>query len=143
MRKLAVAVAALPLVLVSLVTAPGAQAQVPQRVSTLTGAAEAPDPGDANGRGQFSWSIDGTRLCYLLSAKRIATAAAAHIHRGRAGVAGDVRVTLEAPAPRASAGCVDVEAALAAALRERPRRFYVNVHNADYPAGAIRGQLRR
>jgi len=118
-----------------------ALAQVPQQQVTLTGAQEAPDPGDPNGRGQFTWSLDGQRLCYLLSVKRIGTAAAAHIHRSGVGVAGPVRVTLAAPAPRASAGCVDLSATLAAKLRDYPRRFYVNVHNAKYPGGAIRGQL--
>jgi hypothetical protein len=120
-----------------------AVAQVPQRQATLTGAQEAPDPGDGNGRGQFTWSLDGQRLCYLLSVKRIGTAAAAHVHRGRSGVAGPVVVELEAPVPRASAECVQVAANLADALRERPGRFYVNVHNAAFPNGAVRGQLHR
>ena len=119
-----------------------AVAQVPQGSVRLTGAQEAPDPGDANGRGQFSWSLDGRQLCYLLSVKRIGTAAAAHIHRGAAGVAGPVRVELQAPVPRASADCVTLGSRLAKALRDRPARFYVNVHTADFPGGAVRGQLR-
>ena len=117
-----------------------AVAEVPQHRVTLTGAREVPGPGDGNGRGSFSWSLDGTRLCYLLSAKRIGTAAASHIHRGKSGVAGPVKVELTAPTP-ASAACTTVGAGLATALRTHPRRFYVNVHNAAYPAGAIRAQL--
>ncbi|HEX7188806.1 MAG TPA: CHRD domain-containing protein [Actinomycetes bacterium] len=124
--------------------APGAAAlaEVPQHRVTLVGSAEAPDPGDPNGRGQFSWSLDGRELCYLLSVRRIGTAAAAHIHRGRIGVAGPVRVELEAPRP-ASADCVTLSSTLSTALREHPRRFYVNVHTAAYPNGAIRAQLTR
>ncbi len=123
---------------------PGAAAvaQVPQHTVTLTGAKEAPDPGDSNGRGQFSWSLDGQRLCYLLSVKRIGTAVAAHIHRGAVGVAGPVRIELQPPSPRASADCVTVSSGLATALREHPRRFYVNVHTAPFPSGAVRAQLR-
>ena len=117
-----------------------AVAQVPQNHVTLTGAKEAPTTGDANGSGEFSWSLDGTRLCYLLSAKKIGTAAAAHIHRGAVGVAGPVRVELAAP-NRASAGCTTISSALATALRDHPRRFYVNVHTAAFPNGAIRAQL--
>jgi hypothetical protein len=117
-----------------------ANAQVPQHHVTLTGAKEAPTTGDANGSGEFSWSLDGTRLCYLLSAKKIGTAAAAHIHRGAVGVAGPVQVELTAP-NRASVGCTTISAALATALRGHPRRFYVNVHTAAFPNGAIRAQL--
>ena len=65
------AVVALPVV--TLAGGP-ALATVPQREARLTGAAEVPGPGDADGRGQFTWSLDGTRLCYLLSVKRIETA---------------------------------------------------------------------
>ena len=117
-----------------------ATAQVPQHHVTLTGAKEAPTTGDANGSGEFSWSLDGTRLCYLLTAKKIGTAAAAHIHRGAVGVAGPVRVEL-APPNRASVGCATLSTALATALRDHPRRFYVNVHTAAFPNGAIRAQL--
>lgn len=123
-------------------TALPAAAMVPQRQTTMTGGQE-PDGGDLNGMGEFSWSLDGTRLCYLLTVKRIATPSAAHIHRGRAGVAGDVKVTLETPSPRSSAGCTEVSAALADNLRTHPRRYYVNVHNTPFPAGAVRGQLHR
>jgi hypothetical protein len=120
-----------------------ATAEVPHHRVTLTGAQEAPDPGDPNGRGQFSWSVDGRQVCYLLSVKRIGTAAAAHIHRGRRGVAGPVKVELEAPSPRSSAACATVGARLATKLRDKPGRFYVNVHTAAYPGGAVRAQLPR
>ena len=142
MRRTALVLIVAALSVAVVVGASPASGLVPARQTTLTGAAEVPDSGDPNGRGQFTWSIDGTRLCYLLTVRRIATSAAAHIHRGRVGVAGPVRVELVAPAPRSSAACVDVSAALAQRLRENPRRFYVNVHNAAYPGGAIRGQLR-
>ena len=132
----------LALVLGAAFAVPGgaAFAEVPHHSVTLTGAKEAPGPGDANGRGAFTWSLDGTRLCYLLSAHRIGTAAAAHIHRGRAGVAGPVRVELAAP-NRTSAACVTIGSSLASSLRTHPRRFYVNVHTANFPNGAIRAQL--
>jgi hypothetical protein len=32
---------------------------------------------------------------------------------------------------------------LIAAMLAHPRRFYFNVHNATYPAGAIQGVLHR
>jgi hypothetical protein len=135
------AVAAAALVCVAVVLPGGtAIAQVPQHHVTFSGAREAPGPGDGNGRGEFSWSVDGTKLCYLLSVKGIGRAAAAHVHRGKVGVAGPVKVELTAPHP-AYAAFVPVSAGLAKALRENPRRFYVNVRTATYPDGAIRAQL--
>jgi hypothetical protein len=28
-------------------------------------------------------------------------------------------------------------------IRQNPENFYVNVHNADFPDGAVRGQLSK
>lgn len=134
------AAAAVVSVAVALPTAT-AVAQVPQGHVTLKGAQEAPDPGDGDGRGQFSWSLDNKRLCYLLSVKKIITPVAAHIHKAPSGEAGPVKLTLRVPDPKASAGCVNLTSDLANGLSDHPERYYVNVHNADYPGGAIRAQL--
>jgi hypothetical protein len=50
-------------------------------------------------------------------------------------------VTLETPADGDSSGCIDVDGATMAAIQDSPSNHYVNVHNAEFPAGAIRGQL--
>jgi CHRD domain len=100
--------------------------------------------GDTDGRGSFAATFDGNELCYGLTNKNIQDPIAAHIHRGSARVAGPVVVPLEQPAtgdPGASSACTDVEPALGRAIRKNPRKFYVNVHTADFPGGAVRGQL--
>ena len=100
--------------------------------------------GDRNGRGSFSATFDGNRLCYGMTVKNIGDPAAAHIHSGSRRVAGPVEQELEPPSsgdPGASSECVRVPGPLARAIRANPRGFYVNVHNADFPNGAVRGQL--
>jgi CHRD domain-containing protein len=100
--------------------------------------------GDRNGRGSFSATFDGNELCYGLTVKNIANPVAAHIHRGSPRVAGPVVQPLMQPAtgdPGASSDCVEVPGALARAIRKNPSKFYVNVHTAGFPGGAVRGQL--
>jgi len=54
---------------------------------------------------------------------------------------GPVVVPLDAPTDGSSSGCATVDRALAKDIRQNPEDYYVNVHNAEFPAGAIRGQL--
>jgi CHRD domain-containing protein len=140
----AVLAGALAVVLIGVVGA-GAQGgqQSKALFAVLTGAKE-PGGGDPNGRGSFTAIVDGNRLCYGLTNRNIEDPAAAHIHRGRSGVAGDVVVPLQQPSsgdPGASSDCVRVARSLARAILANPNRYYVNVHTAGLPDGAIRGQL--
>jgi len=109
----------------------------------MNGAQEAPGPGDPDGFGTASFSLDKDhgQICFRLDVHLIAPATAAHIHRAPAGVPGPVVVPLTPPTPGFSEGCVDVDPALVAEIIHHPDQFYVNVHNAPFPAGAVRGQL--
>jgi hypothetical protein len=111
----------------------------------MTGAAEAPGPGDPDGTGTASLRINPgqNQVCYELTAEKIATATAAHIHRAPVGKAGPPVVTLDAPASGKSKNCASVTPELAKELIQTPEAFYVNVHNAEFPPGAIRGQLAK
>jgi hypothetical protein len=106
--------------------------------ATMTGRAETPR-GDLDGRGTAEIKITGRRVCWELKVSRIATPNAAHIHKGGVGVAGPVVVPLGGKYK--AKGCTTTSAATARALQMKPRSFYVNVHNAKYPNGAVRGQL--
>lgn len=119
-------------------------------LATLAGSNEAPGPGDPDGRGAAAVSIaldagtmaDTAEVCFDLAYQGIADPTMAHIHDGPAGSPGPVVVDFGAPTPDSFSGCVDnVANALAADILANPAEYYVNVHNADHPAGALRGQL--
>lgn len=99
---------------------------------------------DADGHGFFTYDIDGTNFCYTLEFQRIDTAFAAHIHRAPRGVNGGVVIPLSVGDGSGSKvdTCTTTTPALAAEIAANPKNFYVNVHNAAFPGGAIRGQLK-
>ena len=114
--------------------------------ASLTGGAEVPGPGDADGTGSARITVNSgqNQVCYKLAVAKIATATMAHIHEGAPTVAGPVKVTLGKPnASGVSEGCVTVARSLALEILKRPADYYVNVHNAEFPGGAIRGQLAK
>ena len=112
---------------------------------TLTGLQEVPGPGDPDGTGTSEVRVEPalSRVCWRLTVRQIDPATAAHIHRGAAGTAGPPVVPMTAPdAAGQSQGCAAIDPQLARELSTRAHEFYINVHNAAYPGGAIRGQLR-
>jgi hypothetical protein len=115
------------------------------RVTTLSGAEEVgpggvPGAGDPDGSGFASvWLNHGQgRVCWEITFSDIAPPFAAHIHAAPAGVNGPVVVPLFPPI---AAGCREVDRDLIKAIIQDPELYYVNVHNADFPGGALRGQL--
>jgi hypothetical protein len=111
----------------------------------LTGAAEAPGPGDPDGSGTASFTFNpGTgEVCYDYSVTGVAPLAAAHIHVAPAGSPGPVVIPLEPTSPTGGSGCVTADRDLIVAILQNPTAYYFNVHNADFPAGALRGQLSK
>ncbi|GAA5162769.1 CHRD domain-containing protein [Ornithinimicrobium tianjinense] len=109
----------------------------------MTGAQEAPGPGDPDGHGTAMLRLNPglEQVCWTLEVTGIAPATAAHIHLAPAGSPGPVVVTLSAPTSGMSSGCADVHRDLVRDIIDNPSAYYVNVHNADHPAGAVRGQL--
>lgn len=112
--------------------------------TTMTGAEEVPGPGDADGIGAVVLALrpDTGRVCWAYAVRRVERITAAHIHHAATGVAGPVVVPL-GPANRfgTSVGCTTADPALVADIIANPTAYYVNVHNATFPAGALRGQL--
>lgn len=126
-------------ILLTLLLATAAFAQNVSLSATLSGASEIPGPGDTDGTGFAVVTINGTTLTYSVLATNIATPTASHIHRGGAGVAGPVIINFNVAT--LSGGTVTIPQDLANEIAGNPSGFYVNVHNADFPNGAVRGQL--
>lgn len=121
----------------------------------LDGGQEVPGPGDPDGSGQFQFKVKGHTLCYKLSVRDIRPPTSAHIHIAPKGEAGPVVVTLKTPPENGS-----VSDCIRAQKKQNPENaatvltfwelkgikedlflFYTNVHNQEFPAGAVRGQL--
>jgi CHRD domain len=111
----------------------------------LTGAAEVPGPGDTDGSGSFNATLNAGQgqICYELTVSNIAPSNAAHIHNGGPKDAGPVLVNLTAPKDGSSKDCVSVDKERIQDILKNPENYYVNVHNTEFPDGAVRGQLTK
>jgi len=110
----------------------------------MTGAQEAPDPGDPDGRGVAAFVLkpETGRVCWAYAVKGVDPIEAAHIHRAPVGSPGPVVVPIGASGSRGySIGCTTADPALVAEIAANPGAFYFNVHNDAFPNGALRGQL--
>ena len=111
----------------------------------LLGANEV-SPGDLDGSGTAVIRlIKGQgEVCFDLAWANIEDPTAAHIHRGAVGVNGPIAVGLFTglDTDGSTSGCIEnVDPELIKEIRQNPERFYINIHNATFPGGAIRGQL--
>jgi hypothetical protein len=97
------------------------------------------DP-DGTGSARFRLYPAGGKVCARVTWDRIGAPNAAHIHRASDGV---VKVDLTGSVTGGKNCTTGVSKRLVRRILDNPRRFYFNVHNADYPAGAIQGTLRR
>ena len=113
--------------------------------ANLTGEAEVPVTGDLDGSGTANVRVNPGQEClsYDLDVKDIEPAKAAHIHEAPAGVAGPVVEELKAPTDGSSSGTNEVSREEAKDIVKNPEEYYVNVHNEEFPGGALRGQLSK
>ncbi|UOZ06990.1 CHRD domain-containing protein [Amycolatopsis sp. WQ 127309] len=124
-----------------------------QLKSQNNGANEVPDPagpksGDPDGRADSSVKFVDDTLDYSFTWTGIAEPTMGHVHWGPAGQNGEVRVPLFGSAvPEnifAVSGSVSgLDDSLLKSIKAKPETFYTNLHTAEFPGGAVRGQLQR
>lgn len=114
----------------------------------LTGSQEFPNPGDPDGFGTATITINtNNSITASIAVTGIGSnITGAHIHPGAAGVAGPVLVGFTSSTTTFQNGVLtstipDVPIETLNSIRAKPSGFYFNVHTTDFPGGAIRGQL--
>jgi hypothetical protein len=107
-------------------------------------------PGDPDGTGTMHLTLNQGQgeICFDLDVDDISAPTRAHIHSAPAGSNGPIvvfffDVVIADPIPVAFDGCVEADADLIKDIRQNPENYYINVHNDEFPAGAIRGQLSK
>lgn len=134
-------------------TAQNAAAKTWRFTAVLKGSSEVPvasgpkKAGEKSGSGTFWMTIQGNRVTYFFSWKGIGAPTEGHIHQGPVGKDGPVVVPFfmkMVPAGHNTmTGTVTVtNQALLKHIETRPGDFYANLHDKQFPGGAIRGQLR-
>ena len=113
---------------------------------TMTGAQEVPAAGDPDGLATGTLTIDNVTnmISWSLVYSNIAAPSAMHIHAAQDGVSGGVFINLGiAGVAGVLSGSTPTSAANIASILANPQNFYLNVHNAPFGGGAIRGQIPR
>jgi CHRD domain-containing protein len=107
----------------------------------LKGPNESPAaPASNSGRVELTLNAKTGKVCWDFKLAHIdGKPTQAHIHKGKRGVSGNVVVPLGGTFKRE--GCTTAPKATVKSILRSPSRFYVNVHNAKHPLGAMRGQL--
>ena len=120
----------------------------------MTGAQEVP-PADPDGSAKADLTIDVTNgtVCFDIKLDAVGTPNRGHIHFAPLGTNGGIVVPFfelaATPAdPRHDElengriqDCVSADPAVLGAIVANPHLYYVNLHNARFPGGAVRGQL--
>lgn len=133
--------------------------------ASMNGANEVPTQGgpavgDKDGRALQFVQVKGDKVSVTVSWRGTGKPTALHIHQGAKGTNGGVKVDFTKLLGKGESkskgdskskskgnrvtGTVKVhDAALLAQLKAKPNSFYANLHTAEFPGGAVRGQLHK
>ena len=110
---------------------------------SMNGKVEVPkgDP-DGSGTARLTTNPAKRRICFDIKLSNVGSVNAGHIHEAAKGKAGDVVVPLFGSSTNHPKGCAKgLKKSQIRDIERNPGDYYVNVHTAAYPAGAVRGQL--
>lgn len=113
--------------------------------AALTGA-QVVGGGDPEGSAQAEITITDEfgQVCWdVNNVTGIGPVTGAHIHRGARGVNGPPVFPLREAEEGGWKGCTDGSEWAQDRIENNPQMFYVQLHTAQYPNGAVRGQLMR
>ena len=114
---------------------------------SLAGGRDVGGGGDPAGKGLAVVTLDGTNVRYYLWVRDIEPPSGARILGGLAGQAGTVALDLAptfanpATGVYVAAGSATADLATVQGILQQPNAYYLAVHNASFPDGAVRGQL--
>ncbi|HET6859805.1 MAG TPA: CHRD domain-containing protein [Streptomyces sp.] len=121
--------------------------------ASLNGANEVPVQGgpavgDKDGAALEFVKVKGGTVSFAVKWRGTDKPTALHIHQGAKGVNGGIKVDFTQQLGKAEGrtltGSVQVkDAALLNAFKAAPNSFYANLHTAEFPGGAVRGQFHR
>jgi hypothetical protein len=107
-----------------------------------------PAVGDRDGAALQFVKVRGDKVSVAVKWAGTGRPTALHLHEGVRGTNGGIKVDftelLEKSGRRTVTGTVKVkDAALLDRLKTNPTSFYANLHTAEFPGGAVRGQLHK
>jgi hypothetical protein len=123
----------------SVLTAPAATG-AEQSARTLEARLRPSGDPDGSGEAHFRLRKAAGTVCATVEWHNIEQPDAAHIHRRSTGA---VLIDLSGSVTGGAHCATGIRHRLIRKILEHPRRFYFNVHNPTYPAGAIQGALHR
>ena len=141
MGRTVIALVISALALAGVVAANAAIAKTVKFEVALKGTNEKPAaPASNKGKVELTLNTTTGKVCWYFKLTKIdGKPSQAHIHKGKAGVSGNIVVPLGANYKRQ--GCTSAAKPLVRSIAGHRASYYVNVHNAKHPLGAMRGQL--
>ncbi|MGW0833751.1 CHRD domain-containing protein [Streptomyces prunicolor] len=104
-----------------------------------------PAVGDKDGSAVALMRVQGDEVSFAFAWTGIGTPTMAHLHQGARGTNGDVKIPffmekLKGGTPFVFGTVKVKDADLLRSIKARPDQFYFNLHTAEFPGGAVRGQ---